>query len=264
MHTAQANSYFERINYSGAKNPSLSTLKQLQQAHLYTVPFENLDIHRNVPIDLNFDHIYKKVVAENRGGFCYELNGLFFQLLRYLNFEAHLISATVYGEEDGFGFPGSHCAIVVCLDAVNYLVDVGFGEFALWPLRLDTADCQRDPRGDFYVDKTEDGSFQVSKIDSDQKKIQYKFKNTARNFQYFKEGCRYHQTNPDSPFVQKALISLPHKNGRKTMAQHELKTTRDGKLDRHRIKNEKEFENLLWQLYKVDIPDAGRLFRSIA
>ena len=55
-------------------------LKNLQKAHLLNVPFENLDVHNSIPIILDIENIYQKVVLQNRGGFCYELNGLFYEL----------------------------------------------------------------------------------------------------------------------------------------------------------------------------------------
>ena len=79
--------YLKRINYSGSLEPSLKVLKQLQQAHLMSVPFENLDIHYGRTIELDLDKIFNKVVVDHRGGFCYELNGLFGELLSMLGFK---------------------------------------------------------------------------------------------------------------------------------------------------------------------------------
>ena len=73
--------YIKRINYSGDITPNLVVLKQLQKTHLLNVPFENLDIHYGNLIELDLDKIYHKIVVKKRGGFCYELNGLFQSLL---------------------------------------------------------------------------------------------------------------------------------------------------------------------------------------
>ena len=61
--------------------PSLETLRDLHRSHLYTVPFENLDIALGIPIVLEPERLYDKIVVRRRGGFCYELNGLFYELL---------------------------------------------------------------------------------------------------------------------------------------------------------------------------------------
>ncbi len=69
-------SYLKRINYHQPLKADKATLFQLHQAHLYNVPFENLNIQYNIPIVLTKDALYQKVVAGRRGGFCYEMNGL--------------------------------------------------------------------------------------------------------------------------------------------------------------------------------------------
>jgi N-hydroxyarylamine O-acetyltransferase len=74
--------YLARIAYDDPVQPDWATLRALQLAHLRTVPFENLDIHLGRTILLEQDHLFHKIVRQRRGGFCYELNGLFAMLLR--------------------------------------------------------------------------------------------------------------------------------------------------------------------------------------
>ncbi|NOT46740.1 MAG: acetyltransferase, partial [Acidobacteria bacterium] len=95
--------------------PNSETLRFLQRKHLLTVPFENLDIHWKRPIVLNTEKFYKKIVGEKRGGFCYELNGLFNALLISLGFQTRLISARVFnGTTHGPEY--DHAAIIVTID----------------------------------------------------------------------------------------------------------------------------------------------------
>jgi len=75
-----AKQYLERINYVDSTNLTFEVLSKLQIMHLMNVPFENLDIHNNTKIDLT--NLFNKIVNRKRGGFCYELNGLFCDLLR--------------------------------------------------------------------------------------------------------------------------------------------------------------------------------------
>src|SRR5688500_17222542 len=93
--------YLARINYSGPTVPTIETLLGLQRAHLYTVPFENLDIGLGRPIQPEAAAIEEKIVARRRGGFCYELNGLFALLLRELGFRVTLLAAGVYSDKRG-------------------------------------------------------------------------------------------------------------------------------------------------------------------
>src|SRR5690625_1897024 len=117
--------YLKRFSAT-QKDPSLNNLTELQALHLRHIPFENLDVIRKVPIYLNLNTIYEKIVKNRRGGYCYELNGLFQSLLTELGYTAHLISATVLRTNGEWAKADTHAAILVYLDQ-PYLVDVGFG-----------------------------------------------------------------------------------------------------------------------------------------
>jgi N-hydroxyarylamine O-acetyltransferase len=84
---------FKTIGYIGPTEPNLSTLQALQRAFLLKVPFENLEIHLDRQINLSSENIYEKIVSKRRGGFCYECNILFFNLLNELGFQVEYLSA---------------------------------------------------------------------------------------------------------------------------------------------------------------------------
>src|SRR6266550_7107542 len=103
--------YLQRINYTGPLDPSAETLRGLQVAHLRTVPFENLSIHSGELIVLDDHALFEKIVDGRRGGFCYELNGLFSTLLRSLGFEVAMLSAQVANAAGIFGPDFDHMAL---------------------------------------------------------------------------------------------------------------------------------------------------------
>ena len=74
--------YLARINYSKSAQPDSKTLHALQLAHMQNIPFENLDIGLGRKINLDLESLWEKIVINKRGGFCYELNGLFACLLQ--------------------------------------------------------------------------------------------------------------------------------------------------------------------------------------
>jgi len=117
--------YLQRIGYAGSATPDLDTLHRLQQAHLLTVPFENLDIALGRSIILDEATLLHKIVDHRRGGFCYEANGAFAALLRALGFRVSLLSAGVAHKTGGFGPDFDHLVLLVHL-AEPWLVDVGF------------------------------------------------------------------------------------------------------------------------------------------
>jgi N-hydroxyarylamine O-acetyltransferase len=95
--------YLDRINYHGPLAPTAETLRELQVAHLLTVPFENLSIHTKQPIVLDDNALFEKIVMRRRGGFCYEANGLFAALLRALEFDVKMLSAGAANAKGGCG-----------------------------------------------------------------------------------------------------------------------------------------------------------------
>src|SRR5690242_11442785 len=143
--------YLDRLGVAWPAAPDLATLRHLQERHLAAVPFENLSIHLGEPIELTEEALFGKIVRRRRGGFCYELNGLFAALLRSLGYDAALHAAQVVRPDGTLGPPLDHAAIVVSLDEEEWLVDVGFGRFSRHPLRLSGVDAQSDPDGEFLL-----------------------------------------------------------------------------------------------------------------
>ena len=93
--------YLQRLQVKKTENPSYSFLSKLQEQHLLTIPFENLDVHQENKIVLDEDRIYEKIVICGRGGFCYELNGLLCWLLRSLGFSSHKKSSVLWQQKMG-------------------------------------------------------------------------------------------------------------------------------------------------------------------
>lgn len=246
-------SYLKRINYTGSLEPTLDLLKKLQKKHLFAVPFENLDIHTPVAINLDVDRIYEKIVKNNRGGFCYELNGLFYELLISLGFKARRISARVYNGDDKYSPEFDHFTIIVNIDNVDYLCDVGFGEFIYEALKIDLGKIQIDSGGSYLLDRHKDGYLRVSKVENGEPKPEFIFKDIRRDLDEFEAMCEYHQTSPDSHFMKKRLISRPTENGRITLAGNELKVREGNNVSTKELKSESEFEYELWENFKIKI-----------
>ena len=144
------NNYCNRIHFSGDVKINLETLKALHRQQLYHIPFENFDIVNKQRVILDIKHLENKIVKKRRGGFCYELNGLFFELLKQIGFDAKMISARVFNLAGELGEEFDHMAIVVQLEK-TYLVDVGFGASFHEPLLLETGIKQKDVAGFFKI-----------------------------------------------------------------------------------------------------------------
>jgi N-hydroxyarylamine O-acetyltransferase len=216
MSPDEAAAYLERIGIPGPVAPTLETLTELQAAHLVTVPFENLDIHLGVPIVVAEPALYDKIVRRRRGGFCYELNGLFAALLRQLGYRVTLLAARVHGPR-GLGPPYDHLALRVDLDE-PWLVDVGFGRFSRRPLRLDSRAEQSDPHGTFGVQDADHGDLDVAHGG----KPEYRLEARPRELADFAATCWYQQTSPASHFTRSLVCTLGTVDGQVTLAGRKL------------------------------------------
>lgn len=238
--------YLERISVTRGYQfwLNIESLRLLQTRHLLGVPFENLDIHWNRPIVLDVENFYEKIVVHRRGGFCYELNGLFNELLRDFGFETRLISARVFnGASHGPEF--DHAAIVVTIGKNEYLADVGFGDFAAEPLRFILNEEQVDPTGVFMIRQFDDEYLEVAKRDSNTWKSQYIFKDVARDLSEFTEMCDFQQYSPESHFTKGKVCSIMTSTGRKTLTDKKFIVTTSGTKTETEVGSVSEFDQFL-------------------
>jgi N-hydroxyarylamine O-acetyltransferase len=211
--------YLARIGAARPARADAAALRELQQRHLLTVPFENLSIHLREPIVLEDEKLVGKLVERRRGGFCYELNGAFAALLTALGYQVTLLAARA-ASPDGVGPPYDHLALRVELTE-PWLVDVGFGRFSRYPLRLDVRDDQTDPDGVFRIAGRDDGDLDVSRNG----KAEYRLEQRPRALADFEATCWWHQTSPKSHFTRSLVCSLLTGDGRVTLSDHMLVRT---------------------------------------
>ena len=224
--------------------PDVETLRLLQRQHLLTVPFENLDIHWKRPIVLDIDKFHSKIVDGKRGGFCYELNGLFSELLRGIGFRTRIVSARVYNGTE-FGPEYDHAAIIVTLGEIEYLVDVGFGDFAAGPLQIVPDMEQEDREGIFVLRRGNFDVLEVAKKNGEGWTPQYSFTPFARDLSEFSEMCDFQQYSPDSHFTKGKICSMLMDNGRKTLTDTKFIVTTGGRKTETNVASADEFEILL-------------------
>ncbi len=241
--------YLVRMGYSGPTDPTAENLRALHRAHLFSVPFENLDISLGRKIVVDEEVTVNKVVALRRGGFCYELNGAFAALLRALGFRVTLLSARVARANGGEGPDFDHLALKVDLEE-PWLADVGFGESFLEPLRLDAGREQLDPTGLYrLVQQGERLEMQKSLPDGNWKP-QYSFSLEPRRLEEFAGMCHFHQTSPESYFTQNRICSRATPDGRITLSEMKLMVTRQGQRE-ERILSEDERMSALQEKFGI-------------
>ncbi len=246
--------YLDRIGLAGKDlGVDLSCINILQNRHLLHIPFENLDIHWGKDITLALHRFYKKIVKEKRGGFCYELNSNFNELLKAIGFNTKIISARVANGEGGFGAEFDHLAILVKLEGKEeYLVDVGFGDFIAEPLKFEMDIEQLDPNGIYKIRKADKESYEVLKKLDDYWKSEYIFKNLGRDLNEFSAMCVHNQTSPESHFTKGKLCSLMTENGRKTLTEGKFIVSEDGNRKETNVTSDAHFYEILKREFDIE------------
>jgi len=245
-------SYLRRIAFHDQVKVDHRTLAALHRKYIQSVPFENLDIHYGRKIRLDLKAIEDKIISNHKGGFCYELNSLFGALLGQLGFDVKMISARVC-ERGKIGQEFDHMVLVVKLDE-EWLVDVGFGDSFLEPIKIAMGLKQRDPAGYFRIARHDPTylRLEASKNGLDYS-AKYLFTLFKRGLEDFAEMCEYHQTSPESSFTWEKVSTLAMENGRITLRGQSLIETRDGHKTVKQVAGKQEFEQILRDRFRIDI-----------
>jgi N-hydroxyarylamine O-acetyltransferase len=130
--------YFDRIGFAGSIAPNIATLELLHALHPASIPFENINPLLGEPVLLDQPSLERKLLAEKRGGYCFEHNTLFMRILQDLDYTVRpLLARVVWNRPEAINEPPSHMLLLVEINGQNYIADVGFGGLTLTtPMRL--------------------------------------------------------------------------------------------------------------------------------
>lgn len=144
LKNVQIKQYLQRIEYGRPVFPDLDTLSGLQRAHMTHIPYENLDILAGIPLSLKAEDLFQKIVAGKRGGYCFELQGLYGELLKSSGFHVTQYSAR-FMDEPGNVQMRRHRVLVVQIGNERFLTDVGVrSESPRIPVKLVCDEIQSD------------------------------------------------------------------------------------------------------------------------
>jgi N-hydroxyarylamine O-acetyltransferase len=259
--------YLNRIGYHGPREPTIETLRALHMAHLLAVPFENLSIGIGEPIVLDQAALFDKIVLRRRGGFCYELNGLFAALLRELGFDVTMLSAGVARADGGFGPEFDHLTLRVTTDhrpsttdrslgeqsPVVWLADVGFGDSFREPLAFDLLDVQPQGERAYRIERDGDYLTLQQREGEEAWTPQYRFTLQPRQHADFAGMCHYHQSSPQSSFTQRRVCTRATPEGRITLSDLRLITTANGERQERLLADEQEYRLALREHFGVEL-----------
>ena len=245
--------YCHRIDYHGSLTADIATVTALMRHQLRAVAFENLDAfyHQHVSFDLG--DISEKILKHNRGGYCYELNGLFSLALEALGIRYQFVACRpmFYHELR----PQTHMAIVCCLGDRQYLCDLGFGSYGIrQPMALSRLNTEIQQDDDRYKLSPQDGAdypaFILKALDEGQWKAQYAFDLSPRLWIDFMPANYFNSSHPDSLFVQKLFLVIYTDGGRKVLFGDKLKCVEHAQVTQRHIPSD-ELQQVIAKEFKI-------------
>lgn len=230
--------YFKRINFDGKAKADIATIAEMMRCQLFSVPFENLDVQAGKIVSLIPEEIVDKIIGRNRGGYCYEVNGIFAMALGAIGIPYQFVAARpmFYPVRR----PKTHMAIVLKIDDQEWLCDLGFGSYGIRaPMRLNLLDTEIKQGFDtFMLSKTNEREYLLKALVEGEWADQYAFDLSPQEWIDFTPANYLNSTHPDALFVQKFLVVLHNPNGREILCGDMLKSVTGGRIDKQTVRPE--------------------------
>jgi N-hydroxyarylamine O-acetyltransferase len=253
--------YLARIGQPRVPRADAATLARLHRAHLAAIPFENLDIQMGLPIDLDAAALQNALVRRRRGGYCFQQNALFRLALSALGFTPHAREARVRFAATLPVPPRTHMVLVVPVDGVEWLVDVGFGANGIVePLRLDVLPATQD--GWTFRLLRDDRLHVLQRREQHQWLDLYAFTDDDAAAIDYAVGNWYTSTHPESKFVRTLTAQRMIGDVRHQLRNLSYSVARDGGEWQTRTLAREELIPLLREVFDLDVPEDAR-FRAV-
>lgn len=246
-------SYFKRIKYSGRADINAETLRDLHIAHTLNVPFENLDVFYKRPIPLDEHSLYDKIVKQQRGGYCFEMNGIFSFVLQKMGFKVRNLLARVIINDNQYTTK-THQAILVEAGGRQWLADVGFGnDGIIAPLILEENTEQKQFAHTYRLVTHSTFGYMLQKKQGDKYNPLYVFTLEECFPDDFLMSNHFTSTFPGSFFLSMRMCTIPTENGRITLTDSHFKVVdKENILDKP-IADESEFSALSKEHFGLDL-----------
>lgn len=261
MNERQLATYLERTGHGWNVRPDLETLRSLHRAHLEAIPFEALDVQLGLVPSIELEAIFDKLVGRRRGGWCYEMNGLFGAALERIGFDVTRVSCGVMRHVGGEERMGTHLALLVRLDGEDWLADVGFGSSLIEPIRLAEARHDHQPF-EVGLSRTDDGHWRFSEYASGEP-FAFDFRAEPADEALLAEKCLWQATAADSNFVLN-FVAQKRAGDRHIALRGKVLTERSpGGETRRELADADELASVLAQTFGIEHPGVRSIWPRI-
>jgi N-hydroxyarylamine O-acetyltransferase len=258
-HGFDLDGWLRRIGHGGPRTATLPVLRAVIAAHAATIPFETVDVLLGRPPKLDLASLQRKMIAERRGGYCFEQNTLLQAGLAALGFHVTgLIARVIRGMEADAPRPQTHMTLRVELPEGPFLADVGFGaQTPTAPLAMRAGIEQETPHEPMRLWPVGDELALQAKLGEDWQNI-YRISPHPRLSIDYEVANWFTATYPASPFVDNLIVTRPGPEGtRNTLFNDRVTVRRRGNLvDRSMLGDEADFRAALDSTFGLTLPDA--------
>ncbi|MDF0695187.1 arylamine N-acetyltransferase [Rhizobium sp. MC63] len=258
--TGQLDTYLARIGVDRPISLDLHSLSRLHRAHLMTFTWEALDAFMGWPSSVTPASAFAKMVEGRRGGWCYEMNGLFGAALDALGFRVTRLCGGVDREKLGDIAIGNHLTLRVDLDRA-YLAEVGVADAIVEPVPLAVGPINQ--RGfDFSIMPTEDGWLRFNNhVHGIARSFDFRADHSDEAAMAATQG--WLMQDPGSPFTN-ALAVLRHTaEGYIALQNDRLRTVTPNSVSEHRITSAAHLADTFETVFDLDIPRPGQVWDKI-
>ena len=255
------NAYLRRIGFGGTPEVDLASLRRLQRHHLEHIPYENFDVQFGRPLTLSADDAFTKLVGYERGGWCYEMNGLFGGILQAIGFKVTRMAGAAMREVRGDFMIGSHLVLLVELDGEPWIADVGFGDGALEPFRL-AAGALSFQGFDFRLEALDERWWRFHNHTLGGAKS-FDFVVEPADPAVLQEKCDWLHDAPDSPFVQNLICQRYRGDEILQLLGRTFRRIRGGEKQERLIDSADDLVAVLRDDFTLDVPEAAALWPRV-
>jgi len=258
--------YFARIGFAGEARPTLETLQRLHALHPAAIPFENLAAFIGEDIPLDDAALQRKLVAEGRGGWCFEHNLLLAGVLRAIGFRLTTLAARVrWNAPPNELRPRSHMLLQVHMPDGDCIADVGFGgQVQTAPLRLAPGIEQETPHDLYRLAEPRRGEYLLeSRIGAEWLPL-YSFDLAEQHLPDYEVSNWYLAHHPSSQFVTGIIASRVAPGARHALRAGRYTIHRPGAPSETReIASVEDYKRTLAGPLGIRLPDSIELDRRL-
>jgi arylamine N-acetyltransferase len=262
--------YCTRLGLDAPPAPTPAGLALLQRAHRQAITFENIDVLLGRPILIDSDAVFAKLVERGRGGYCFEQNRLYADMLAEIGIATRpLLARPRLGLPEGFTGPRTHVLLLAELEGRPWLADAGFGGSFVPPMPLEdgaeeaTPDGARhrlrhlgEPQGEWVLERvgprtTTDGRAH----DSHEWQAQYSFDLAHVEQMDLEQANHWTATWPSSRFLAGPVVSRVLPAGFAALTGTVLSLAEGGMWQKREIAWAGEWRAVMTAVFGLDLTD---------